>query len=118
MPIESLVWAIVAVAAVGIGALLGLMALMKLELHFNDGLILGFSLLGLLPFLAAETVFIWLLIRSISGAKKAGDVSLAKGAATREIGMAQSRALPESAPSVTEHTTRTFEPVLRDGNTE
>lgn len=118
MPIESLVWAIVVVAVVGVGALIGLMALMKLELHFNDGLISGFSLLCLLPFLAAETVFIWMLIRSISGAKKADEVAPAKAAATREIGVAQSRALPEPAPSITEHTTRTFESAQRDAKME
>src|SRR5262249_55219317 len=100
MPIESLVWAIVTVAAVGVGALIGLMALMKLALHFNEGLIAGFSLLCLLPFLAAETVFIWLVIRAISGVKKAADTVQSKGGATKEIDQTQPRVLAEPSPSV------------------
>src|SRR5262245_20333482 len=109
MPIESIVWAIVVLAIVGVAALIGLMALLKLALHFNDGLILGVSLLCLLPFLAAETVFIWLLLRAMRGDRKTADVFQSQGAATKEIGVSQAHALPEPSPSVTEHTTRTFE---------
>jgi hypothetical protein len=35
----------------------------------------------------------------------------AKEAATKELDAAQARALPEPVPSVTEHTTRSFEPI-------
>jgi hypothetical protein len=45
-PQESLVWAIVAVTVVGLGGIIGLMAVMKEVLHFNDAPIIAFSLLN------------------------------------------------------------------------
>jgi len=107
MPLESLVWAIVAVAVVGVGANIGMMALMKESLHFNDGLIAGFSLFFLLPFLAAEIVFIWLLLRSQRTAKQR-DLISRFGVATSDLDVAPPRALRES-PSITENTTRELE---------
>lgn len=110
-----LVWAIVAVAVFGVGAPIGLMALMKEVLHLENGLILGAALLSFLPFLAAEIVFIWLVLRSRSGS---GDIARAKGATTRELEEAQPRALAEPASSITEHTTHTLDPVRRTGAAE
>ena len=39
---------------------------------------------------------------------------LLKGQATRELDAAQARVLPEPVPSVTEHTTRAFEPIYNE----
>ena len=110
-----LVWAIVAVAVVGVGAPIGLMAVMKEVLHLENGLILGAALLSFLPFLAAEIIFIWLLLRSRSGS---GDIARAKGAPTRELEDTHPRALPEPASSITEHTTHTLDTVRRTGGAE
>jgi uncharacterized paraquat-inducible protein A len=110
-----LVWAIVTVAVVGVGAPIGLMALMKEVLHLENGLILVGALLSFLPFLAAEIVFIWLVLRSRSGS---AGFARAKGATTRELEEAQPRALTEPASSITEHTTHTLDPVSRRGNAE
>ena len=106
----NLVWAIVAVAVVGVGAPIGLMALMKEVLQLESGVILGIGLLSFLPFLAAEIVFIWLVLRSRSGS---GDIARVKGVTTRELEVSQPRALPEPASSITEHTTHTLDPVRR-----
>ncbi len=116
MPLESLVWAILAVAIVGVGANIGLMALMKESLHAENGLILGFSLLAFLPFLVAEAVFIWLLLRSQRSPKPQRDLISTRGGATNELDAAP-RALQEPSPSVTEHTTHTLEPARIDRNT-
>ena len=113
MPLESLVWAIVVVAIVGVGANIGLMSLMKESLHFADGQILGIALVCLMPFLIAEAVFIWLLLRSQLASNRR-EVMLRSGAATNELDNPQPLALQEQSPSVTEHTTHTLEPARRE----
>jgi uncharacterized paraquat-inducible protein A len=112
-PIESLVWAITAVTIVGLGTVIGLMAVMKEVLHFNDGLIIVFSLLSFLTFIGVDSVFVWVLLRSRMGAKDANSRGQEKVMTTREIGEAKARVLAEPESSVTEHTTRTLEPVDR-----
>lgn len=52
------------VSIVGIGAVMGLMAVMKEVVHINNnGLIIAFSLLVFLTFLGVDSVIIWLLLR-------------------------------------------------------
>jgi uncharacterized protein (DUF983 family) len=108
---EFLVAAMVAVFVFGLVAIMMLMGMMKAVLNLNVGQILAFTLLSFLIMLSLEGVFIRLLLRRKRGPEEAGDVVLLKGQATKELDAAQARALPESAPSVTEHTTRAFEPV-------
>jgi hypothetical protein len=108
---DSLTWAIVAVTVVGLGAVIALMTIMKEVLHFNDGLIIGFSLLTFLSFLVVDAVFIWKFLRSMRDAKEAGDISQLKEATRREFRPAPAASLPEPVPSVIDHTTRTLEPV-------
>lgn len=116
VPMESLVWAIVAVAIVGVGANIGLMAVMKEVLHLESGLILGAAALSFLPFLAAEILFIWMMLRSLTG--RAGEIARVRGATTRELEGSQPRALQEPASSITEHTTHTLDHARRTGNSE
>ncbi|SRR6266480_834981 len=115
---ESLVWAIVAVSVGGLALLIGLMAVMKNELHFANGLILLFSLLTFILLLGAESVFIWLLLnsqrRARSGENDADEITQLKETTTRELREPAERLLAEPAVSVTEHTTRTLEPVYRE----
>ncbi|MGH9428964.1 MAG: hypothetical protein ACRD2L_21985, partial [Terriglobia bacterium] len=114
---ESMVWAIVAVSVGGLAMLIGLMAVMK-EAGFSDGLIALFSMLSFLLLLGAESVFIWLVLRSRSAAKKPFVLPQSRELTTRELGERQVGALPEPVPSVTEQTTRTLEPVSRERRTE
>ena len=104
------VWAIVAVTFVGLGSIIALLALLKQSPEFA-GVIMGFSALSFLLVLAAEIVFIWLLLRPKTGKREARDLTQVTGTALKELGMAQGGVLPEPARSVTEHTTRTLEPV-------
>jgi hypothetical protein len=119
---ESLVWATVGVSVGGLAIIVGLMAVMKHELHFANGLIVLFSLLSFALLLAAESVFIWMLLssyrRTRSREKEASDITQLKGTVTRELGEPQERLLGEPGVSVTEHTTRTLEPVYRERKTE
>jgi methyl coenzyme M reductase gamma subunit len=64
--------------------------------------------------LLVEGVFIWQLLRRKRGAEETGDTALSKEQATKELDAAQPRVLPEPVPSVTEHTTRAFEPIYRE----
>lgn len=110
---DSLVWAIVSVFVVGLGGTIGLMAVMKDARTFDPAVILGLSLLSLVAMLLVEGVLVYLLLSRRSGTKEASAKSSIKGSAARELGIANERALPEPSLSVTDHTTRTLEPVYR-----
>ena len=114
---EFLVWAIVAVSVGGLAILVGLIAVMK-ESGFSHGLIALFSLLSFLLLLGAESVFIWLILRSKSAAKELSVLPQPQELTTRDLAGRQVHALPEPAPSVTEQTTRTLEPVFREHKAE
>ena len=111
---DSLVWAIVSVFVVGLGCVIGLMAVMK-NYGLNDGLVIAFSLLIFLLMLVVESVFIWLLLSRKKEVREAGRLNEQM---TKELGAAQVRALPEPAASVTEQTTRAFEPVYSERRPE
>ena len=106
---ETLVGAMVCTFVFGLGAITMLMGMMKAVLHFEGGLILGFALICFLIMLSLEAVFIRLLLRRRRAAEEAGD--RLKGQVTRELDAGQARVLPEPMPSVTEHTTRAFDPI-------
>jgi uncharacterized protein (DUF983 family) len=107
---ESLVWAIVGVFVVGLGCMIGLMAMMKEEFNANIGLVIFFALLVFLLMLVVEGVFISLLVGRRSDVKKVKNTEQLKEQTTNELNAAPARVLSEPVPSVTEHTTRAFEP--------
>ena len=110
---ESLIWGMVAVLVFGFVAVMFLMMAMKM-VGLNVGQILAFTMLSFLMMLVLECVFIWQLVRRKRGAEETGDTELSKKQATRELDVAQARVLPEHMPSVTEHTTRTFDPIYSE----
>ena len=110
---ESLVWGMVAVLVFGFVAILFLMMAMKM-VGLNVGQILAFTILSFLIMLLVEGVFIWQLLRRKRGAEETGDTALSKEQATKELDVAQARVLLEPMPSVTEHTTRSFEPIYSE----
>ena len=98
----------------GLLAITVLMGVMKAVLNLNDGQILAFTLLSFLIMLGIEGVLIWRLSRRRRGAEETGAVALSKEQATKELDAAQARVLPEPVPSVTEGTTRAFEPIYNE----
>ena len=110
---ELLVSAMAVIFVFGLVAIALLMVVMKGVLG-NGGAVLAFTLLSFLIMLSVEGVIIRLLLRRKRGTEEAGDTVLLKGQATRELDAAQARALPELMPSVTEHTTRAFEPIYNE----
>ena len=110
---DLLVTAMVATFVFGLAVIGMLMGIMKVILGMDVGQILGFMSLLLLLMLILEGVFIMLLLRRSKGAEKT--VALPQQQqATNELEAAHVRALPEGMVSVTEHTTRAFEPIYRD----
>ena len=116
--LDSLVWAIVSITIAGLGVIIGLMAVMKRVLNFPDGLIIAFTFLSFLAFLGADSVFIWLLLRSRRSDKDDGPMIRWKGLPTSDLDDKQARALPEPASSVTGNTTRTLETARQDRKME
>jgi len=110
---ELLVSAMAGVFILGLVAITMLLGVMKTVLDLNIGQVLAFALLSFLIMLTIEGVFISLLLRRRRGTEEAGGTML-KVQATRELDAAQARVLPEPAPSVTEHTTRAFEPIYNE----
>ena len=114
---ESLIWAIVSVFVVGMGTTIGLMAMLKQLLDLGQGIVIAFGLLGFGLMIAVESVFIYLLLsRRRAGAKEVGGDERPSARATKELDAAREAraALPEPVPSVTEQTTRTFEPAYSE----
>ena len=109
---ECVIWAIVSIFVVGFGCTIGMMAVMKNVLHASDSIINTVILLSFLLMFSIEGVFIWLLVNRRQGAaQEAGAAGRSNAQETKELGGAQARALPEPMPSVTEHTTRAFDPL-------
>jgi heme/copper-type cytochrome/quinol oxidase subunit 2 len=111
---ESLVAAMVIVFVLGMVVITMLMGVMKTVLNLNVGLILGFILLSFLIMLSIEGVLVRLLFRRRHGFEESGDAVQLKGQGTKELDVAQARGLPEHMPSVTEHTTRAFDPIYKE----
>ncbi|HYO99974.1 MAG TPA: hypothetical protein VER76_07270 [Pyrinomonadaceae bacterium] len=118
---ESLVWAIVTVFIVGLGCIIGLTAMMKQLLKFNDDIIIAVMFACFLFMFVVEAAFLWLLLR-----RKKNDPREAHGgggtdpAATTQLeeqptkvldATQPARSLAEPVASITEHTTRGFEPI-------
>ncbi|HEX8745796.1 MAG TPA: hypothetical protein VF717_01265 [Pyrinomonadaceae bacterium] len=110
---ESLVWGMVAVMVFGFVAITFLMMAMKM-VGLSVGQIFAFTILSFLIMLLVEGVFIWQLLRRKRGTEQTGGTALSKELTTKELEAAQARVLPEAMPSVTEHTTRSFEPIYRE----
>jgi hypothetical protein len=107
---EFLIWGMVAVLIFGIVAIVFLLFAMKM-VGLNVGQILAFTIFSFLMMLLVEGVFIWQFISRKRGAEETGGTALSEKRATKELDVAQARVLPEPMPSVTEHTTRAFEPI-------
>ncbi len=115
---ELLVSSMVVLFVFGLVAITMLMGVMKAMINLDVGQILAFALLSFLIMVSIEGVLVWLLLRRKRGAENSGDTVMSKGQATNELDGAQARGLPEPVPSVTEHTTRAFEPVYSKRTSE
>jgi len=111
---ELLVSAMTGLFILGLIAITVLIGVIKTTLDLPVERVLAVALVPFLLMLLIEGVFIRLLFRRKRGAKAASDTVAVKGQATKELDAVQTRALPEPVPSVTEHTTRAFDPIYTD----
>jgi len=111
---ERLIQSMGAVFVCGLLAITVFLGVMKAVLGFNIGVILFFALVSFLMMFVIEGVLIKLLLLGRRGAERSNETPLGGRSTTRELDVAQARGLPEPLPSVTEHTTRTFEPIFND----
>lgn len=107
---ESLIWAMVAALVFGFVGIVFLLMAMKM-VGLDVGPILAFTMLSFVIILLVEGVFISQLLRRKRSGEKSGETVLSKGQSTNELDAAHARVLPGPMPSVTEHTTRAFEPI-------
>jgi hypothetical protein len=114
--IESLIWAIVGITIGGIGVIIGLMVVMKEVIGFDNKLIGLVASGSFFMLLIAEITFVLMLLSRINARKKAAHNQQLSDADAQKLYEAPARELAEPMPfpSVTEHTTRTLDPVLRD----
>ena len=98
------------VTVFGLSVIVGGVAAMK-ALEFREVFIIAYMILSTVAFLGIYGMHIWQFIRLTSRGKKSSSTPEIEGPDTKEIGPAQARVLSEFTPSVTEHTTRTFEPI-------
>jgi hypothetical protein len=108
---ETLIASMVFTFVFGLGAIAVLLGVMKAVLQLEIGPLLFFAFLCFLIMLLLEGVIIRLLFRRRPGGEAASDTGRLKAQPTRELDAAQARSLPEHMPSVTEHTTRAFDPI-------
>jgi heme/copper-type cytochrome/quinol oxidase subunit 2 len=107
----NLVFFMVATAIFGLAVITGMMAVMKGGLGFDMGHILFFTMLSFFIILGVEGILVWLLVRSLKGDKEKNVEVPVKKLTTQEIIEVQARELAEPPTSITEHTTRTLEPI-------
>jgi len=113
---ESLIAAMVATFVFGLVAITLLLGVMKSVLGFEVGQILAFAALSFLTMLSLEGVFLRLLLRRSRGDEERARTDSLAGHTTKELGAPQVHALREPLSSVTDHTTRAFEPIYTDRN--
>jgi hypothetical protein len=111
---ELLVSAMSALFILGLIAISVLIGVLKQVAGFDLPILLAVTMFSFALMIVVEGVLIGLLLKGRRGAKEPGDSKRRKEQATKEFGEAQVRALQEPAPSVTEHTTRAFEPIYNE----
>ncbi len=109
-PVNSLMDSTFWVTVFGLAVIVGGIAAMK-ALEFREVFIIAYMILSTVAFLGIYGMHVWQFIRLTSAAKRSSGASEVKGPDTKELSPAQERELSEPVPSVTEHTTRTFEPI-------
>jgi hypothetical protein len=114
---EALVWAIVAIFVGGMGVIIGMMAVMQNVLHLNLGLISFFLLLSFSLMTVIEAAFIWRFIVGLRSRVQGESPELAE-TKKPELGSVPAKALAEPLHSVTDQTTRSFEPIYTNRSEE
>jgi hypothetical protein len=107
---EFLVGAMITLFVFGLGVMIGLMAVMKRGVGFDPPIILAITMLCFSLLFLIESILIFFLFRA-SFRRKRKDVEQLKKPPTKELEAGTPLGLLANMASVTEHTTRAFDPV-------
>jgi hypothetical protein len=110
MAIDSIIWVIVGTTITILGMCLGALVLIEQKaIDFALGSV--FVSLSFVALLLVVGVLVWRLVNLNKAAKEPRGPGRIRGSDAEALRAAQTNALPEPVmPSVTEHTTRNFEP--------
>jgi len=101
--------AMVGLFVMGLVAMSVLLGVMKAVLSFQDGPLLAFAFLSFLILIGLEGILISRLFRRRTDKSKSGEATVL----TKEL-EANSRVVSEPVGSVTDHTTRTLDPIYNE----
>jgi hypothetical protein len=111
--IDSLLDGIFWTTVIGLGVIFGgIVALKKSDVR--DAIIYGYMILGSLAFLGIYGMHLWQFVMINRGNQPRRTTLPDQKFATAELNEAEAGLLPEPAVSVTDNTTRSFEPVYRN----
>jgi len=111
---EFLLSSMIALFIFGLVAITALMGVMKVILGLPVERVLAFALLPFLVMLLIEGLCLRMLMRRNRGVAETDAAALSQEKPTKELDPARERLLSEPAVSVTDHTTRTLEPVYSE----
>lgn len=111
--IDSVLWVIVGTTITILGMSLGALVLMR-DGDIDRGLGSVFVILSFVALVVVEGVLVWRLLNLNKGAKETHNLAQPKYSDAERPGAVGTRALDEPVPSVTEQTTRVFEPSYKD----
>ena len=106
---EGLFW----ITVFGLVLILGGMALMK-KLNLSEGLIVAYMILGAVAFMAYFALGVWQVRRLARTLKQTPDTDVLTQPDANELGPASASTSLGEILSVTEHTTRTLEPIPKN----
>lgn len=102
------------VTVLGLGAIVGGMALIKNALHLSEWILIAYMIISSTAFTINFGLSLW-QIRRLAGLLREARGGVAAGQVdTSELSPVKTRAALDPVPSVTENTTRTLEPVSRE----
>jgi hypothetical protein len=116
---ESVAADMFSMTVIGLGLILGGVVALK-ALYLNEALIIAYMMISSLAFIGIYSLRFWRIVHTRRGGSQTSGVATATTTAqaenlvTRELEDASPGALPEPSPSITEGTTRAFEPSYRE----
>jgi hypothetical protein len=105
--LDGLFW----ITVFGLGLILGGLALMKQVLHLSEGLIIAYLILSSLAFGINFALSLREILRMLRSSQEAKALDEVGHLDTNELSPGKAAPTLGAAPSVTENTTRSFEPI-------
>src|SRR5262245_8284501 len=106
---EFLISAMIGLFVLGLGVIIGLVATMREVVGLQPNIVLGITLVCFTLLVLMEALFIYLLLRG-RRSRESNEARQFKQNKTNELTSGAAVGLPPHMDSVTEHTTRAFDP--------